>query len=74
MIAGEIPAFTDLAAGHWHKTVRYPIGSMVLRINGTLQTYDPYSREQIAAATLPQQTLLFVHPQRGVTAEYTVDL
>lgn len=74
MIAGEIPPFTDLAAGHWHKTTRYPIGSMVLRIGGTLQTYDPYSREQIAAATLPQQTLLFVHPERGVTAEYVVDL
>jgi hypothetical protein len=74
-LAGQMPGFKDLACGHWHKTLKYPIGSMFLRICGTLQTYDPFSREQIAAATLPQQTLMFVHPEAGrVTAEYTVNL
>jgi len=42
---------------------------------GTLQTTDWFSREQIAAATVPAQYLYFVDPNAGrVTAEYRVDL
>ena len=72
--AGQIAPFDDLACGHWHRTSSIEIGTMTLRVCGTLQTYDPFSREQIAAATRPAQSLLFVHPERGVTAEYRVDL
>lgn len=75
MLAGQMPAFQDLACGHWHKTLRYPIGTMTLRVCGTLQTMDPFSRETIAAATVPAQYLMFVEPTDGrVTAEYRVDL
>ena len=75
MLAGQMPPFQDLACGHWHKTLRYPIGTMTLRVCGTLQTMDPFSREQIAAATVPAQYLMFVEPKVGkVTAEYRVDL
>jgi len=70
--AGQIPPFDDLACGHWHRTSSIEIGTMTLRVCGTLQTYDPFSREQIAAATTPAQSLLFVHPDKGVTAEYRV--
>jgi hypothetical protein len=75
MLAGQMPAFQDLACGHWHKTLRYPIGTMTLRVCGTLQTMDPFSRETIAAATVPAQYLMFVEPTDGrVTAEYRIDL
>jgi hypothetical protein len=75
MLAGQMPPFQDLACGHWHKTLRYPIGTMTLRVCGTLQTTDWFSREQIAAATVPAQYLMFVEPEKGtVTAEYRVDL
>lgn len=74
-LAGQMPPFTDLACGHWHRTVSVEIGTMTLRVCGTLQTFDPFSRETIAAATRPAQYLAFVHPEAGrMTAEYRLDL
>jgi len=74
-LAGQMPPFNDLACGHWHRTTSVEIGTMTLRVCGTLETWDPYSRETIAAATRPAQTLMFVHPGHSrVTAEYRVDL
>jgi len=75
MIGGQMEPFDDLACGHWHRTTSVEIGSMTLRVCGTLMTYDSFSRETIAAATRPAQSLLFVSPSKGrVTAEYRVDL
>lgn len=75
MLAGQIPPFDDLACGHWHRTTSVEIGTMTLRVCGTLETYSPFSREVIAAATRPAQTLIFVAPTHGrVTAEYRVDI
>jgi hypothetical protein len=74
-MAGQMPQFTDLACGHWHRTTSVEVGTMTLRVCGTLQTYDPFSREVIAAATRPSQSLIFCHPEAGrVTAEYTCTL
>jgi len=72
--SGEMEAFTDVACGHWHRCGVIPIGTGVIRIGGTLLTYDPWSRETLAASSQPQQMLLFVHPEHGVTAEYRVRL
>jgi hypothetical protein len=73
-LSGEMDPFDDVAIGHWHRCGTIPVGSGVVRLGGTLLTWDPFSRETLAAATRPQQMLLFVHPERGVTCEYRVDL
>jgi hypothetical protein len=74
-LAGQMPPFDDIFCGHWHRTISVETGTVVVRVCGTLQTFDPFSRETIAAATRPAQYLLFVEPRQGrVTAEYRITL
>lgn len=75
VLSGEMETFGDVACGHWHRCGVIPIGANVIRLGGTLLTYDAFSKETLAASTRPQQMLLFVEPEAGrVTAEYRVDL
>ena len=42
-----------------------------LRIAGSPESVNTYAAEVLAAAGRPSQTLVFVHPEKGiVTAEY----
>uniref|UniRef100_A0A6M3LDM3 Putative calcineurin-like phosphoesterase n=1 Tax=viral metagenome TaxID=1070528 RepID=A0A6M3LDM3_9ZZZZ len=71
---GQLPEFDDIYLGHFHRVYRLNAGTVTMRGCGTLQTQDPYSREEIKAYTEPSQLLVFVHPKGRVTAEYEVDL
>lgn len=74
-ISGEMPAFRDVAMGHWHRNTRIPIGSMELRIAGSTESHNPWSIETLKVTAPPTQHLMFVSPEHGlVTAEYTVRL
>lgn len=74
-ISGEMPAFRDVAMGHWHRNTKVPIGSMDLRIAGSPESNNPWSIETLKVTAPPSQHLMFVHPGRGmVTAEYRVHL
>jgi hypothetical protein len=72
---GTLPAFRDIAIGHYHVVASLPVMAHQLRVCGTLQSETSFEVETLAAFSRPAQLLLFVHPEAGrVTSEYTIDL
>lgn len=72
---GAIPTpFQDVFIGHYHQTCKMTLGSTVLRISGSPESYNTYAQEVLAVMGRPSQHVQFVHPVNGVTAEYTVYL
>jgi hypothetical protein len=61
-------------SGHFHTPFREYINGIRHWGNGTTESSNTYALEQLAASGEPSQWLLFCHPERGVTAEYEVDL
>ncbi len=64
--------FEYALSGHFHTPVTMTIGPITLWGNGSTESDNTYAAEQLAAMGRPSQRLLFVHPKRGVTAEYNV--
>jgi len=72
---GAIPEPFDYAvAGHFHTPTRMLVGDVILWVSGSTESTNTYAAEMLAAQGTPSQWLLFVHPERGVTAEYCVYL
>jgi hypothetical protein len=67
-------AFDHVTAGHFHTPVSIYVNGRRLWINASTESHNPYALEQLAAAGEPAQWLLFAKPERGVTAEYLVNL
>ena len=67
--------FDYAASGHFHTPVRglYGAGSIVHWGNGSTESDNTYAAENMAAASQPNQWLLFQSDER-VTAEYNLDL
>lgn len=66
--------FNYAVSGHFHTPVRLFVNTITLWGNGSTESSNTYAAEELAAAGEPCQWLLFVHPERGVTAEYLVKL
>lgn len=66
--------FDDVFIGHWHQNTKLTLGTTVLRIAGTPESDNTYAQERLGVMGRPSQHLQFVHPDRGVTAEYDVYL
>lgn len=66
--------FDDVFIGHWHQNTKSTFGTVVLRISGTPESDNTYAQERLGVMGRPSQHLQFVHPNRGVTAEYDVYL
>jgi hypothetical protein len=64
--------FDYAVSGHFHTPVRglYAAGAVTHWGNGSTESDNTYAAENLAASGFPCQWLLFVHPKRGVTAEY----
>ena len=58
--------------GHYHQNTKMTIGSTVLRVVGSPESDNTYASERLGVMGRPSQHLQFVHPKRGVTAEYDV--
>jgi hypothetical protein len=70
---GGIPEyFDDVFMGHYHQQFKMSLGSTVLRISGSPESYNTYAQEYFFSMSRPSQQLMFVHPERGVTCEYTI--
>lgn len=69
---GELPAFDDIACGHWHVDATVPVGTTTLRVWGSPESYNVWSIEVLARTSRPSQHLMYVHPKQGVTGEYRV--
>lgn len=74
-LAGRFPKFQDVACGHWHVDASIPIGTQVLRIAGSPESYNVWAQEFLSSTQGPTQRMMFVHPEKGmVTADYTIYL
>jgi len=63
--------FDDIYIGHFHTPTKMTFNTVQLRISGSPESTNTYAAESLAAVGRPSQSLLFVHPERGiVTAEY----
>jgi hypothetical protein len=70
---GAIPEhFEDVFMGHYHQQVKVTIGSGLLRISGSPESHNTYAQEYFSSMSRPCQHLMFVHPQNGVTSEYSI--
>ena len=70
---GAIPEhFDDIFMGHYHVQAKYTLGSSTLRISGSPESYNTYAQEYFSSMSRPCQHLMFVHPENGVTSEYSV--
>ncbi len=70
---GAIPEqFEDVFMGHYHQQVKVTIGSGLLRISGSPESSNTYAQEFFSSMSRPCQHLMFVHPENGVTSEYSI--
>jgi hypothetical protein len=70
---GAIPEhFDDVFMGHYHQQFKMTIGSTILRISGSLESCNTYAQEYFSSMSRPCQHLMFVHPENGVTSEYSI--
>jgi hypothetical protein len=72
---GGIPAeFHYALSGHFHTVGRNLFGRVRHWASGSTESSNEYAAERIGNQGDPSQWLLFCHPERGVTAEYEVQL
>ena len=70
---GAIPEhFDDVFMGHYHQQAKMTIGSGLLRISGSPESHNTYAQEYFSSMSRPSQHLLFVHPENGITSEYSI--
>ena len=59
-----------LIMGHWHNEVTLP----GLRVNNCLKGYDEWAMSMRFSPTAPGQDLFFIHPKRGVTCSWPIQV
>lgn len=70
---GAIPEpFEDIFMGHYHQQFKMTIGRSTLRISGSPESYNTYAQEYFSSMSRPCQHLMFVHPENGITCEYSI--
>ncbi len=70
---GAIPEeFEDVFMGHYHQQAKMTIGTSTLRISGSPESTNTYAQEFFNSMSRPSQHLMFVHPNHGVTSEYSI--
>lgn len=72
--AGLMEDFTHAVCGHYHTPTSLYLNDVRLWVNGSTESHNAYAQEQLAAMGRPSQFTLFVKPDKGVTAEYLVNL
>lgn len=60
--------------GHFHTPMNTYLNGVRIWCNGATESYNTYALEELASAGEPCQWLLYVHPSKGVSAEYLVRL
>jgi Icc-related predicted phosphoesterase len=66
--------FNYAVCGHYHTPTTMYINDTRVWVNGSTESYNTYALEQLASMGRPSQFCLFVKPDKGVTAEYLVNL
>ena len=61
-------------AGHFHNSAEISTNHGRVLVNGSFVGSDVYSMQSIHAASRPEQTFFGIHPRRGITWKYNIDL
>jgi hypothetical protein len=61
-------------AGHYHQRVDMPWGSSRILVNGCWDGGDDFSVNGLKLANTPEQTAFGVHPRRGLTWQYGIQV
>lgn len=70
---GAIPEhFDDVFMGHYHQQFKMTIGSGMLRISGSPESGNTYAQEFFSSMGRACQHLMYIHPEHGVTSEYSI--
>jgi hypothetical protein len=70
---GAIPEhFDDVFMGHYHQQFKITIGSTIVRVSGSPESYNTYAQEYFNSMSRPCQHLMYIHPENGITSEYSV--
>ena len=70
---GAIPEhFDDVFMGHYHQQFKMTIGSTLLRISGSPESNNTYAQEYFSSMSRPCQHLMYIHPENGITSEYSI--
>jgi len=70
---GAIPEhFDDVFMGHYHQQFKMTIGTTMLRISGSPESHNTYAQEFFSSMSKPCQHLMYVHPENGITSEYSI--
>jgi hypothetical protein len=70
---GAIPEqFNDVFMGHYHQQFKMTIGSTILRLSGSPESFNTYAQEFFSSTSRPCQHLMYIHPEHGVTSEYSI--
>jgi hypothetical protein len=62
--------FDTLMLGHYHNEINLP----GLRVNNALKGYDEWAMSMRFVPTAPSQDFFFIHPKRGVTSSWPIQL
>lgn len=67
--------FRDVAAGHYHQNVKMTLGSTILRIAPSPESFNTFAQEKLGVMGRPAQNMMFVDPRAGdVLSEHTIYL
>ena len=62
--------YDTLMMGHWHNEITHP----GLRVNDCLKGYDEWAMSMRFTPHPPAQDLFFIHPMRGITCSWPIQL
>ena len=60
--------------GHNHNSALLRFNNVVIICNGSFITDDPYAEENLGVASVPEQSIMGVHPKHGVSWHYILNL
>jgi hypothetical protein len=73
---GSIPEapWHYMVHGHWHTAFEFPWNNFWIIGNGSLVSGDDFALRELGMASFPAQQVFGVHPKRGITWRYTLNL
>jgi len=65
---------THFLFSHFHSAAVLRFNNVMIYVNGSFVTDDPFAEEHIGVASVPEQLLFAVHPNQGVSWHYKLKL
>lgn len=70
----DLKPFNVLCVGHFHSHIEIETSMGRIMVNGSFPGSDMHSLQHMRSGSRPTQTVFGVHPRRGITWQYWLDL